>query len=307
MCLLFIVTLKDTINICIGGLISWVLSRHFYSKSISRPQYKIRSDYITADEFKEAGVSIRHGESTLESFSISRFALWNNGNSIKQSDMADNSPICLYVKDNEKIIDAQLLYAEKENGFKIEQTDNKITIKFDFIAKNQGIVLKIFHTGKDGDSLLITGAFKDGRKITEEGQISSRKMIPYRSIRNFKFRQYYRIIQITLASLMAIFSLSTIYLFLTQDNEILNKLLLIPSPENSTQLIHYRTFFFVFSCAYLALSFIVIFNLLKRSRHKMPKEIEHAFEGINVESNASDFQKSNVDAKEQNQSANNLF
>lgn len=36
----------------------------------------------------------------------------------------------------------------------------------------------------------------------------------------------------------------------------------------------------------------------------MPKEIEHAFEGINVESDASDFQESIVDAKEQNQSTN---
>ena len=93
------------------------------------------------------------------------------------------------VKDNERIIDAQILHAEKENGFKIEESDNKIIIKFDFIAKNQGIVLKIFHTGIGDDILKKVGSFNDGRKISYNGHISSQKMVPYHSLMIFRFRK----------------------------------------------------------------------------------------------------------------------
>ena len=288
MCLLLIVTFKDVINICIGGLISWALSRYFYSKSISRPQYKIRSDYISADEFKEAGVSIRHGESALESFSISRFALWNNGNSIKKSDMAVNSPICICVKDNERIIDAQILHAEKENGFKIEESENKIIIKFDFIAKNQGIVLKIFHTGIGDDVLKTTGAFNDGRKISDKGHISSRKMVPYRSSKNVRLRKIYRISRFLLVLLVAAFSLFTLCFLLTHDNETLNNLFFMSSSENNTHLVYDRIILFVVSCLYLILSTISLYHLIKKIRYKMPKDVECAFEGINAVSKLSD-------------------
>ena len=89
-----------------------------------------------------------NGESISTLFET-EFVLWNKGKKIiQESDFA--AAIEIYGKDeNLKILDVNYISSNcNENNFRYELNEkNHLIIHFDYLTKNQGIKLKILHTG----------------------------------------------------------------------------------------------------------------------------------------------------------------
>ena len=150
-------------SIATGSLII-TLFAYLHSKRTQRPKYLIASAILRNEEFKDTSIDIKQGNRSLSALTISRFALWNTGLTLNRSDVSDKEPIRIDVVGDADILECQTLFSESENGIECEITEDKksISVKFDYLAKNQGVVLKIFHTGKGSSDLAVKGALKNG-------------------------------------------------------------------------------------------------------------------------------------------------
>ena len=156
------------------------------SRRTQKPKFFISSASIRNEEFKDTTIDIKQGDRSLSSLTISRFALWNTGITLNRSDIAEKDPIRIEARNDVEILEIQFLYSEPQNGCGCIIADDKksISINFDFLAKNQGIVLKIFHTGKDSTDLSVKGSLKNGLSVSKSYNLMN-DLIPMRYIRRY--------------------------------------------------------------------------------------------------------------------------
>ena len=108
------------------------------------------------------------GEQRLQRLTMTKVAFWNTGITLKSEDVSKNSPFRLELKgDDYQFIDCTLIYAEEENGVNCILSEDKKTIllPFDYLAKNQGFVIKALHTGKGSGSVEVKGSMKNEGKL----------------------------------------------------------------------------------------------------------------------------------------------
>lgn len=167
------------------GSLTITFVAYLRSKRTQKPKYFISSASLKNEEFKNTTISIKQGDRSLSTLTISRFALWNTGLTLNRSDIAEKDPIRVEVVGDSEILEVQTLYSEHQNGFGCEITEDKkaLEIAFDFFAKNQGVVLKIFHTGKNSLDLAVKGSLKNGLCIAKS-QMMINRLIPLRYIRH---------------------------------------------------------------------------------------------------------------------------
>lgn len=60
-----------------------------------------------------------------------------------------------------------IVYAEEENDISCDMSEDKheILLDFDYLARNQGFVVKLLHTGQDSSSLEIEGSMRNEGKL----------------------------------------------------------------------------------------------------------------------------------------------
>ncbi len=150
----------------VGILITYV--GYLRSKRTQKPKYYIRSISLKSEEFKNTNIDIKKGDRSLPNLTISRVALWNTGLTLNRKDIAQLDPIRVEISGESEILDVQSLYSKNQNGIKwvIEKDHKSIRINLDYLSNNQGIVLKVFHTGNDSSDLTIKGSLKNGLNIS---------------------------------------------------------------------------------------------------------------------------------------------
>lgn len=148
------------------------LLAYFHSKRTQKPRYLISSASLKNEMFKDSSISLRQGDKNIPNLTISKFALWNTGITLNKSDIAEQDPIRITTSDDVEILEVQDLCIEKQNNFKYEISEDKQTLNmsFDYFAKNQGVVLKIFHTGAGSFDLSVKGALKNGMQISRSAR-----------------------------------------------------------------------------------------------------------------------------------------
>ena len=94
-------------------------------------------------------------------------AIWNKGTTIKREDVASKVPLQIVAPANAEILEIQLLYTDEANNIQYTFSDNrkKIIIDFEYLAKNEGVVMKLFHTCGEKESLKVHCALRSGIKI----------------------------------------------------------------------------------------------------------------------------------------------
>lgn len=163
-------TLDMTVVISyLTAVVSIVISiiAYYHSKRTQRPKYLISSATLRNEIFKDTTIDLRQGGRSIPSLTISKLALWNTGITLNKEDIATEDPIRITATDDVEILEVQPLHSEKENAFHYQISPDKhsITIDFEYLAKDQGFVLKIFHTGKGSFDLSVVGSLKNGMKI----------------------------------------------------------------------------------------------------------------------------------------------
>jgi hypothetical protein len=144
-----------------------ILTIIFFSKSkkIKLPYYAVRSvnlvrDMVSSIESLEMLYSGEH----IENLTATKIALWNAGHdTINGQDIASADPLAVHIKGESKILDAKVLHTKNPaNQFSVDTADDRsfATIQFDYIDKDEGVVIQLFHTGRSSEDIEISGKIK---------------------------------------------------------------------------------------------------------------------------------------------------
>lgn len=153
------------------AIISIILAFIFHSKSkkVKLPYYSIRSINIVRDLIKKIeDLDILYDGQPVENLTITKIAFWNGGSdTINNQDIAVADPLTIVVKDNLRILDANILYTKNQANKLSLITSNdqsKINLIFDFIDKDEGVVIQLIHTGKSDEDIELCGTIKGAGK-----------------------------------------------------------------------------------------------------------------------------------------------
>lgn len=117
-------------------------------------------------------LSVSYDGRIIEDLSVTKYIIWNSGNkTINSGDMVDSKELTIFAFGDHIILDTSLIVqSEPTNRFSINLI-NKQTVKitFDYVEKNDGIVIQIIHTGNI-DDLRIDCKIKGGYPIKKSVQ-----------------------------------------------------------------------------------------------------------------------------------------
>jgi len=158
----------------ITGLIGFYLrvtSAINSSKKRKIPSYRMRSINVISKEEIIPDLNITYKENPVSNLTVTKIAIWNSGKeTINAMDVPEGDPIRIPVSGNNMdVYGVEILHvAEPSNGFRLKPTTefHAYVIKFDYIDYNQGILLKIIHSGKSSDDIKILGTIKGFGKLT---------------------------------------------------------------------------------------------------------------------------------------------
>jgi len=111
----------------------------------------------------------------LQSLRITTISFWNFGNlAIRKDDISNSDPLRVEAEMDSKILDFEITYKHNEhNNIKLILADNKknIALDFDYLEFNDGLVIKIFHTGSSENLINVKGTILDSKKISKEADV----------------------------------------------------------------------------------------------------------------------------------------
>ena len=159
----------ELIATCVFSVISTIYFTRKYQKSI-KPIYttfssKILNESEIANENK---IKILYKNNEVKSLTITKLAFWNSGKqTLKYEDhIAEKDPFRIEIDDEGEILDYEFLYQIGANEIEPILKDNRIIyIPFNYFTHNEGFVLKIYHTGKNGKQIRMCGSLKEDAKI----------------------------------------------------------------------------------------------------------------------------------------------
>lgn len=151
--------------IFLGIGIIGILIGIYYGKKVKKLVYNIKStNFIHAYENVIPHITVLYKNSSVPNLTIVKLGIWNIGNDvINNTDIPTLDPIQIIVNKPFQILEAFINYASKPaNDFLIKVSDDKqrINLNFDFIDKNDGVVLTLFHTGNNINDLKLSGIIK---------------------------------------------------------------------------------------------------------------------------------------------------
>lgn len=161
-----------TVLSLIVAIIGIILTIIFYfkSKKVKSPCYAIRSNNIIKDFVsKFEALEMRYAGQVIKNLTVSKIAFWNTGGeTIDKDDIIRADPIVISIKNDFKILDFKIIAMDnKTNNFQLARNEDQsnVNINFDYIDKNDGIVIQLIHTGYSNNDIDIHGRLKGAGEI----------------------------------------------------------------------------------------------------------------------------------------------
>lgn len=162
---------SDYLGWLIGGIgiaVSFIL--YFRSRKKRIPIYRCRTTRLITSSIKQIDeLDILYGKKKLNALSITKIVLWNAGReTISGSDVSEVDRLRISIGSDYEILSCDILNQTKiANNFSVQIADNKknIYLAFDYFDHNEGVVLKIRHTGSSSSDISVNGSIKAVRKI----------------------------------------------------------------------------------------------------------------------------------------------
>ena len=199
---------SEIISYIIGiiGIVTSIIT-YLRSKRTQKPMFKKLSAIITEEMIsKNSNVHIQNGDVKLDRLTITKVAFWNKGITLKKEEVSARSPFRIELEDeNAIILEAYISYAEEENDVSCKIMDNKkqIVIDFDYLAQNQGFVVKVLHTGDGSKVLNVAGSMKNTGRLRRAEPIRHKihsilfRLVPLRRIDQY-FGYYFMFLGVIL-------------------------------------------------------------------------------------------------------------
>jgi hypothetical protein len=117
------------------------------------------------DSFNELEFTFNNNK--IKNFTKTKLIFWNNGRKIiNKKDIPKAGPLKIKLSESSyKILSYKILKVNNPaNQIKLEynETNQEITLKFDYLNKNNGAVVEIIHDGKTKKDIKLEGDIKDG-------------------------------------------------------------------------------------------------------------------------------------------------
>jgi len=150
---------------------SLFLAIYFYLKGKIKKSIKYISRYDTlineGIDQKVIGLSISISNKQIKKLAVSRIAFWNNGNkTLTYNDIPTLSKFTITIDNDYDILDVSIIeIMNPKNNISVILLDDYKTIElyFEYMDKNDGLVLQIFHTGNDSSALKLNGGIIGGK------------------------------------------------------------------------------------------------------------------------------------------------
>lgn len=168
-----------------GGIISFLISYHFYFKGLSRKRltYDITTFPIISNKINQIeGLEVKYNSVEIENLYSSTITIKNIGNSVvKEQDLAPLCPISIstsgqFLNPNNwtieshpvnKITNYRLSFLKDKNAY------NNIKFDFDYIPKKAIITFSLFHTG----DIIFNGNLMEGEIVTPNNNEKHQKIL----------------------------------------------------------------------------------------------------------------------------------
>lgn len=151
----------------LGVIISYIISYIFFIKSYKdkQPRYSINSNnLITNFERKVDKLQIFYDDQEIKNLTISNVLFWNAGReTINRDDIVQSEPIRIHLKDSKEILDKNIAaITDSTNQFNVSLSKDRknLILDFEYLDKNDGAAIQIFHTGNSSDDIEILGKIK---------------------------------------------------------------------------------------------------------------------------------------------------
>lgn len=124
------------------------------------------------------GLSIKYEDKNIDTLTLSKIAFWNKGKgTINNIDIAPTDKVSISPKEDITILTAAIAYKSRDsNNFSLEKILNGIIVNFDYIDFHQGVIIDVYHTGHDIESIILKGTVKGGHDL-RAGNISESYLI----------------------------------------------------------------------------------------------------------------------------------
>lgn len=174
------------------GIPSFVFTIYTWYKGNRKKEFSFSQDsywIVKKGKKKIEKLNLLFDGKEIDDLTITKFVIWNSGNEeIRRDDLVSEKPLAIKSIGKAQILDAQIIvYTESTNKFSITKVESKkATLDFEYVNKNDGVVVQIIHSGSQ-DDLLLDCKLKGGEKIREHKIESSflRSIFTKESLRIF--------------------------------------------------------------------------------------------------------------------------
>lgn len=156
------------------GILGIVTGYLFYKLSIraKEPCWVVKSNNLIENNVSQlSGLDILFKGEKVNSITVSKFIFWNKGaEAINREDIVKADPLRLEGKGNAVILDAIILETtNKSNQFNlsVDRTNNIVLMDFEYLNKQNGVLLQVVHTGTDRFAISVEGSLKGVDQILE--------------------------------------------------------------------------------------------------------------------------------------------
>jgi len=162
-----------------------ILTIVFYLKPRQKKSmsHSIISDTLIKDFVQKIdGLEICFSGKQIETLIITKIAFWSNGTeTINHGDIPSNDSFSINIDDKFDILDMSVIQiTNKANDIKavLSENNKEVKINFDYLDKDDGFVIQLFHTGNI-ENINICGSIKGFGKISKGhiGPISTLKKL----------------------------------------------------------------------------------------------------------------------------------
>lgn len=172
----------------------WGIYTHLANKEKKKISYIVNSCGIVRATKDIPEFKILYRGNAINDLTVTRVAMWNScSRELNHTDIADIKPLTITSDDGTEILDARIIKnSNQSNNFTVNQkSSHDVEVQFDYMDKQDGIVVQILHTGsarhfslsgllKVNEDLSLSGSIKGGKLKKRRCQSSATEKLEYK-------------------------------------------------------------------------------------------------------------------------------
>lgn len=152
----------------LGVLLSYVFYRR--SKKDIQPCYQFASVSLLASGANSVkDLKILHKGIPIDRLSVATVSFWNTGAAVLEaSDVAPADPLRIILREGTRVLQASVAtQSAPSNNVRISVDAGvpRVRIEFDYLARNEGFAIEIFHDAVEADFAILIGTIKGVKEI----------------------------------------------------------------------------------------------------------------------------------------------